>query len=651
MNEIEFNLLGNQADPPSTVDTASLSAQSTPFRLLHHQSTVDIFIIRAYNLLSNGAIINSNQLQSTTESPQTTMHTPSAIITNPNVAMKALTGEDGPLKPADFLNATEKSNNDDELNTNNNNANANNNANNTPDSISTFASNNTLIHNTYHFNIQLFQKISPLYTSILSNSEIDSIIDKTSSSPKSAIELFQRFIQIIKELELGFEVSPYAKYFHRLDEHLWQIKNDSEVEDDQLWQAVTNCIFAVYDAQSGKILSPSNNRLKKNGSTLATNVVNKIANNDTITPTDTNNNSGNNNSNTPSSSNSNPDAKSNSTTLSNGMSTDTTLTPAKKPKKKYTRRKPAAPKAAAKKATKANTSKAAIGKTTAKNVKRGGANSKITEEMLQQQQLLQDPTQGTFVNGLFGPDGSLPLQLQRKLQSISMNRDEHMNISRSLNGYYTQPTSPGPGLVDTVGNGATFDFNNLVPGGNHNVLNYHLSGTVLNNMNNNNGNNNNNSIATSYNANNIQNNNNDKNNNNNNVNAMNNNNTNNNNNNNNINNNWRNKNMDLGTLDENTVDELLQFSSNNNSNNNNNNDIAANNAVPQRRHRIDNITLETVSKQMKQTFDQVVQEKDQRIIQLERELQAERQETQWLRKMLIEDMGCVRSMLQDIKKD
>lgn len=651
MNEIDFNLLGNQAEPPSTVDTASLSTQSTPFGLLHHQNTVDIFIIRAYNLLSNGTIINSNRLQGTIESPQTTMNTPSAIITHPSVAMKAITGDDGTLKPGDFLNTndTGKSNNDEESTTNNN-------ANNTPDSISTFASNNTLAHNTYNFNLQLFQKISPLYTAILSNSDTDNIIDKSSSSPKSAIELFQRFVQIIKELELGFEVTPYAKYFHRLDEHLWQIKNDSELEDDQIWQAITTSIFSVYDAQSGKILSPNNIRIKKNASTLANSVVNKSMTNDNVTPThiNTNNVGNNNNSNTPSSSNSIPDSKSNGVVVSNGISADSTVTSAKKPKKKYTRRKPAATaaKVTGKKATKANAVKVGVGKVAGKNTKKGGSNTKITETMLQQQQLLKDPSQGNLVNGLFGPDGSLPQQLQRRLQSISMNRDEHLNLSRSLNGYYTQPTSPGPGLVDMAGNGAPFDFNNLVPGGNNNLLNYHLNGLVLNNMNNNNNSGNN---AANFNANSIPNNNT------NNVNGM---------NNNNGNNHWRNKPMDLNTLDENTVDELLQFnnnntnnnnginnSSNNNNNNNNNNNTnntnnnaATTNISPLRRPRMDTITLETVSKQMKQTFDQVIQEKDQRIIQLERELQAERQETQWLRKMLIEDMGCVRSMLQDIKK-
>ena len=67
---------------------------------------------------------------------------------------------------------------------------------------------------------QLFAKISKLYNATLSSGSIDD----RSTSPKSAIELYQRFQQIIKELELSFEASPYAKYFRRLDGRLWQIK-------------------------------------------------------------------------------------------------------------------------------------------------------------------------------------------------------------------------------------------------------------------------------------------------------------------------------------------------------------------------------------------------------------------------------------------
>ncbi|KAL6944247.1 hypothetical protein ACO0RG_000979 [Hanseniaspora osmophila] len=49
-------------------------------------------------------------------------------------------------------------------------------------------------------------------------------------------------------------------------------------------------------------------------------------------------------------------------------------------------------------------------------------------------------------------------------------------------------------------------------------------------------------------------------------------------------------------------------------------------------------------------YDRLMKEKDLRIQQLEQEIELQRQETLWLRKMLMEDMGVVRSMLNDIKK-
>lgn len=49
-------------------------------------------------------------------------------------------------------------------------------------------------------------------------------------------------------------------------------------------------------------------------------------------------------------------------------------------------------------------------------------------------------------------------------------------------------------------------------------------------------------------------------------------------------------------------------------------------------------------------YDRLLKEKDGRIQQLEKDLALQRQETQWLRKMLVEDMGCVRSMLQKLNQ-
>lgn len=62
------------------------------------------------------------------------------------------------------------------------------------------------------------------------------------------------------------------------------------------------------------------------------------------------------------------------------------------------------------------------------------------------------------------------------------------------------------------------------------------------------------------------------------------------------------------------------------------------------------IDTEAVIHPLKEAYDAIISEKGQRIVQLERELELQRQETQWLRKMLIEDMGCVRSMLRDLQR-
>lgn len=697
MNEIDFTVLDNQIGPPSTLNSTPIPSQSTPFGLLHHQSTVDIFTIRAYNLLSNGAIINSNQLQSIANSPHNTMHTPAPLISNTNVAMKVLTTDEGLLKLNDMNNINENNkltNDNDNNNTNNANNNSitnnntntissnnNNNVNNTPDSVSTFGSNNTLIHNAYPFNIQLFQKISSIYTAIISSSVMNDIIDKSSSSPKSAIELFQRFIQILKELELGFEVSPYAKYFHRLDEHLWQIKNDSELIDDKIWQSITTCIFAVYDPQTGKLINPNNIRVRKSAPKNGTNNNNSSGiddnnnlliesrnniNNDTII-NNHENNSNNNVSNTPSSNSSNPDDKQNTTLTSNSISTDTTITTNTKSKKKYARKKATTVRQTTGKKTTKNT----IQKSTWKNNRNVRTISNITDEVLtqqhqnqqepqQQHQLLQDSSQNKSSNGVFVQDGLFSQQLQRRLQSIFMNRDDHINLSRSLNGYYTQPTSPGHGFDTSLDNNPQLDFNNFVSNGNQNPGFYNLNGPVLNNVTNNNNNhnnsnnNNNNSMNSFQQKNNLNNTNGTGNN-------LINNNINNNvshNNNASSSNSWKNKGMDLNTLDSNTMDQMLQFNTttnvsieNGNSMSNNNNNMDNSNMISTRQNKIDNVIIENLNKQMKEAFEQIVQEKDQRIMQLERELQTQRQETQWLRRMLIEDMGCVRSMLQDIKKD
>ncbi|AMD19188.1 HBR287Cp [Eremothecium sinecaudum] len=105
-----------------------------------------------------------------------------------------------------------------------------------------------------------FQKLSQLY-----NASIPLMtLDDNSTSPKSAIELCQRFHQILKELELSFEASPYAKYFTRINSEenqgFWKIKDDDSLREDALWQSVSETITKMYDLGRGLILSSVNKR-------------------------------------------------------------------------------------------------------------------------------------------------------------------------------------------------------------------------------------------------------------------------------------------------------------------------------------------------------------------------------------------------------
>lgn len=480
----------------SELDFGSLSGQVlTASGIMHHQTKLDVFIIRAYKLLSSGSIINSNTLQSVTSSPQTTSTTPAASASS---------------------NGTGGSN----MNAGNS------------------GSNNSI---QYQYS-QLFGKISKLYNATISSGAIDD----RSTSPKSAIELYQRFQQIIKELELSYEVSPYGRYFQRLDQSLWQIKDDAELKTDNLWKLVSMSIFSVYDPRTGQMI---NQGRRKVGGSLAASTKGS--------PTELMNNTGNNNNKAP--------------------------------------------------------------------VRPSSVNETI------------NPT----VNSMM-MDASLPQQLQRRLQTISQDIN-----SRSLNGYYTQPTSPGQS------GGFGFGLDN--------------DATLYN--------------PTSYG---------------------------NNNNNNNTGNSW--KRRSLGSLAENglddeAVEELLQLTNTTKRQRtatpvNFNGDPTSvsnhtNNAIKTRRpndhvsapvmNPTGNVTRsapantatvseytnpapangnpsyndnmsstlaigDTVVRQLKDTYESLVAEKNQRIVQLEREVELQRQETQWLRKMLIEDMGCVRSLLKDLRR-
>ncbi|SCU98321.1 LAMI_0F14092g1_1 [Lachancea mirantina] len=170
------------------------SGSVTSAGIMHHQGKLDVFIIKAYRVLSRGALINGDDVSianTASSSPKS------------GVAVNAVNGmgQQGDLS--------------------------------------------------------LFQRLSQLYNATISTS----LLDDNSTSPKSAIELYQRFQQIMKEMELSFEISPYSKYFRRLDNGLWQIKDDAELAGDQLWQLVSVSIATVYDVRTGQMLSQPRKRV------------------------------------------------------------------------------------------------------------------------------------------------------------------------------------------------------------------------------------------------------------------------------------------------------------------------------------------------------------------------------------------------------
>ncbi|CAI4049902.1 hypothetical protein N7582_004782 [Saccharomyces uvarum] len=535
---------------------------------MHHQSKLDVFIIRAYNLLSNESVISGASLQSVTNSPQTATNTPSGMvngmvstgITNP----AGLVGSDGTPNIDEIItsngnNTLAKTNSDSANATPNGNSsstsaisNTSNHTNNGNNASSSTTSNGIYTQAQYS---QLFAKISKLYNATLSSGSIDD----RSTSPKSAIELYQRFQQIVKELELSFEASPYAKYFRRLDERLWQIKSDTELENDELWRLVSMSIFTVFDPQTGQILTQG----RRKGNSLNTSTKGSPSELQGI-------NNGNNNGNNGSISNAN--------SIKNNYGNKNAST--NRTKKRGTR--------------------------VAKNAKNGKNNKNANKERnsIADTSTFNNATiSNPGTNMLFDP--SLSQQLQRRLQTLSQDVN-----SRSLTGYYTQPTSPGSG---------GFEFGLGHADLNPNAANN--SGMGYNTMTNNG--------AHS----------------------------------------WKRRSLgslDVNTLDDEAVEELLQLTNTNKRQrpittsdgalindgtdtnlNTTNNQMKVDLNPP---NNIAPMDTEAVIRPLKEAYDSIVSEKGQRIMQLERELELQRQETQWLRKMLIEDMGCVRSMLRDLQR-
>lgn len=554
----------------SDLDFSALTHQMvTTAGIMHHQTKLDIFIIRAYKLLSSGSIINTNTLHSVTNSPQTSTNTPAGTA-NAASTNSAGTGGSTGIAAANgngSINGT--ANGSQGIGSSNANVNISNGGCNT---LNTNSTNPIQLQYT-----QLFGKISKLYNATISSGSIDD----RSTSPKSAIELYQRFQQIIKELELSYEVSPYSRYFKRLDQGLWQIKDDSELKNDRLWEHVSMFIFSIYDPRTGQMI----NQGRKKANSLAASTKGSPSEN------------GNGNGSSSNNSNNNTNNNNNNNNSSNNNNTG------------------------------------------------NGTNKR------QQHQRASNSAGNPIVNPTMNNmmmDVSLPQQLQRRLQTISQDVN-----SRSLNGYYAQPTSPGQG---GFGFGLDNDTTLYKPNGNNSTFNNNTSNSwkrrslgslgedaldddtveellqLTNtakrqktatpiNFNNVNGNNLNTmntdssqTMNTTMNPQAVMNN----------VDSM-------------------NRNSTLSSFaNSNTANNGMMINDTLNSNGQNLNMNANNNNT------VTNADL--MVKHIKGSYDTLITEKNQRINHLERELEMQRQESQWLRKMLIEDMGCIRSLLKDLRR-
>lgn len=185
---MDFNTLDDQI--PTNMD-------------IFQPSKVDIFIIKAYRIVTNGTILNSYHITTSSSSPLNNANEPDETdnegLNNGKTPRRKRKG--------------------------------------------------SVIHPQYS---KTFFKLSKIYNSLLPSG----IFGEVSTSPKSDIELFQRFQQILKELELNFEMSAYSKYFNRVSETLFQIKEDNEsTVNDPFWLNLTESILNFYNPRTGKLIN------------------------------------------------------------------------------------------------------------------------------------------------------------------------------------------------------------------------------------------------------------------------------------------------------------------------------------------------------------------------------------------------------------
>ncbi|SSD61816.1 uncharacterized protein SCODWIG_03577 [Saccharomycodes ludwigii] len=109
------------------------------------------------------------------------------------------------------------------------------------------------------------------------------MMNSTTRLPKSSIEIYQKFCQIIRELDLNYSESIYSKYFIKLTSNLLQIKSEKELMFDPIWNSIHINFNNIPCTSGGSTYSNSGNNsaaMSKNNSINST-MANKQKNNNT----------------------------------------------------------------------------------------------------------------------------------------------------------------------------------------------------------------------------------------------------------------------------------------------------------------------------------------------------------------------------------
>ena len=114
-----------------------------------------------------------------------------------------------------------------------------------------------------------FAKISQMYNYLIPSGLFG---DGTLISAKTAVELFQQFQKILKELESNFGLSPYGIFFDKIRDNLFLIREDAELMSSigdnsvtdspvdleryiQFWAMLTGYILQVYNPRTGNVIT------------------------------------------------------------------------------------------------------------------------------------------------------------------------------------------------------------------------------------------------------------------------------------------------------------------------------------------------------------------------------------------------------------